>query len=38
MTKATEKIAADIYSLTDVEKLCLVDEIPIFSRYRLSTV
>lgn len=27
MTKATEKIAADINSLTDVEKLYLVDEI-----------
>ncbi len=27
MTKATEKIVADIYSLTDVEKLYLVDEI-----------
>ena len=27
MTKATEKIAADIYSLTDIEKLYLVDEI-----------
>ena len=27
MTKATEEIAADIYSLTDVEKLYLVDEI-----------
>lgn len=27
MTKATEKIAADINSLTDVEKLHLVDEI-----------
>ncbi len=27
MTKAIEKISADIYSLTDMEKLYLVDEI-----------
>ena len=27
MTKAAEKIASDIYSLTDMEKLYLVDEI-----------